>query len=68
MTRHDVSNILAATIIPFLFGYVAPIRPTMLLTLQHPHYTVRFFFERVGMKIYETPADNISWYPGPVHS
>lgn len=40
VTRRDLDNMLAATIIPFLFGYIAPVRPTMLLTLQHPNYTV----------------------------
>lgn len=69
VTRHDVNNMLGATIIPFLFGYVAPIRPTMLLTLQHPHYKVRSCtFHCLMVNPFATSADHQACSPGPMHS
>ena len=38
MSSRDLVNLLAGTVVPFLWGHVAPVRPSMMTTLQHPEY------------------------------
>ena len=37
----DLDILQAGVIFPFMFGWVAPVRPSMIWSLQHPEYQVR---------------------------
>jgi hypothetical protein len=41
VSRYDLEALLAGTIIPFLFGWVAPVRPSSIISLMHGAYQVR---------------------------